>query len=543
MRHSILIMIFIMLVFSPCLFSRIQVGEVVKETFETPHPYKAEKGVIWEKTFQWENAGYIAVHFREFVLAKGDYVEVTSPDGAYRYVYEENGKKVKRFKNGKKERVEIQIDTFWAAHIPGGKAIVRLVAKNENTAHGFVIDKWVHGYERGYIEAMVSGDEDDSLSGIKEVCSADDKEWAKCYEGTEMYNKSRAVCRLLINGNIACTGWLLGSEGHVMTNQHCIETETEADNTDFEFMAEGTDCSTDCSSWLACPGTVEAESGTLVRVDYDLDYALVWLPANVSGTYGYLQLRDSLPTVGERIYIPQHPSAWGKQLAVNSDVDGTYAEIHSLDQPPCHGGSFDIGYQADTAGGSSGAPVLGYSDHLVVALHHCGTCPNRGVPVTSIITHLDTDLPVNAVPGGGPPPDVCAAYGKNQNYEWISRIQIANLDNSSQASAYSGYSDKTVNLTAGAGVSVTLTPGYAAGKVYTEYWKIWIDYNRDGDFEDSGEEVFSSSGSSEVTGNFTVSSGAVGRLWMRVAVSYGASPASCGSFAYGETEDYIVNIQ
>jgi hypothetical protein len=267
------------------------------------------------------------------------------------------------------------------------------------------------------------------------------------------------------------------------------------------------------------------------------------LPANVSGTYGYLQFRDELPTVGERIYIPQHPSAWGKQLAVNSDVDGTYAVIHSLDQPPCHGGSFDIGYQADTAGGSSGAPVLGYSDNLVVALHHCGTCPNRGVPVTSIITHLDTDLPVNAVLGGGPPPDVCAAYGKNQNYEWISRVQIGSLDNSSQASAYSGYADKTVNLTAGAGVSVTLTPGYAAGKTYAEYWKIRIDYNRDGDFDDSGEEVFSGSGTSEVTGNFTVSSGAAGRLWMRVAVSYGNWPAACGSITYGEVEDYTVNIR
>lgn len=530
-------------VFSLSLSARIKVGEVVTQKHETTHPYKAESGVVWEKAFHWDNAGYIAVHFSEFELAKGDYVEIVSPDGAYRYMYEEGGKKVKRFKTRKKDRVEVQIDTFWATHIPGDTAVVRLVSKNKKNAYGFVIDKWVHGYERGYIEAAVTAQEEDHLSRPKVVCSDDDKEWAKCYEATEMYNKSKAVCRLLINGNIACTGWLLGSEGHVVTNEHCIDNQSEADNTDFEFMAEGSNCTTDCSSWLACPGTVEASSGTLVRVDYDLDYTLVLLPTNVSGTYGYLQLRDTVPTVGERIYVPQHPNAWGKQLAVNSDEDGTYATINSTDRPPCHGGSFDIGYYADTDGGSSGAPVIGYSDNLVVALHHCGTCPNRGVPVTSIITDLGIDLPADAVPGSTPPAEYCSGYGKNQNYEWISRVQVGGLDNGSQASAYSDYTAQTVNLTAGAGVSVTLTPGYAAGKSYTEYWKIWIDYNGDGDFDDSGEEVFSSSGVSDVTGNFTVSSGASGQTRMRVAVRYGTWPVSCGSFPYGEVEDYTVNIQ
>ncbi len=543
MKKCIIISMVLVFVFSLSLSARVKVGEMVTQKHETPHPYKAEKGVVWEKEFHWNNAGYIAVHFSKFELAKGDYVEIVSPDGAYRYVYEEGGKKVKRFKKGKKDRVEVQIDTFWATHIPGDTAVVRLVSKNKKNAHGFVIDKWVHGYERGYIEAAVTAQEEDHLSRPKVVCSDDDKEWTKCYEATEMYNKSKAVCRLLINGNIACTGWLLGSEGHVVTNEHCIENQSEADNTDFEFMAEGSNCTTDCSSWLACPGTVEASSGTLVRVDYDLDYTLVLLPTNVSNTYGYLQLRDTVPTVGERIYVPQHPNAWGKQLAVNSDMDGPYATIHSTDRPPCHGGSFDIGYYADTDGGSSGAPVIGHSDNLVVALHHCGTCPNRGVPVTSIITDLGTDLPADAVPGGTPPAEYCSGYGKNQNYEWISRVQVGGLDNSSQASAYSDYTAQTVNLTAGAGVSVTLTPGYAAGKSYTEYWKIWIDYNGDGDFDDSGEEVFSGSGISAVTGNFTVSSGASGQTRMRVAMRYGTGPVSCGSLVYGEVEDYTVNIQ
>lgn len=523
--------------FSPCAFSRIQVGEEVLEKFETPHPYQGERGVIWEKTFHHANAGYIAIHFSEFDLTANDYVEISSPDGKFSYTFRDKGKKVKD-KKGK----ERQVSTFWATHIPGDTAIVKLISKNKKSSYGFIIDKWARGYERGHISnVMTALEEENELARTEALCSNDDKEWAKCHDGTDMYNTSKALCRLLVNGTSACTGWLVGSEGHVMTNQHCIEAQGDADNTDFEFMAEGALCTTDCSSWGACPGTVAASSGTLIKVDYDLDYALVMLPSNVSGTYGYMQLRNELPTVGERIYVPQHPGHYGKQIAVNSDQDGPYAKIYSTTQPACHGGPGDIGYYADTEGGSSGSPVIAYTDNLVVALHHCGTCPNRGVPIPSIITHLGSDLPADAVGGGGGPTTYCSSYGKNQNYDWIARVQVGNLDNSTAASAYSGFKNKAVSLTAGANVSVTLTPGFA-GRSYNEYWKIWIDYNGDGDFDDAGEEVFSDTGSSPVSGSFTVPSSAIGTTRMRIAMRYGAQPTSCGTFSYGEVEDYTVEI-
>jgi len=305
------------------------------------------------------------------------------------------------------------ISNFWATHIPGEKAVVRLVSKNKRSGYGFVIDKWVHGYEPGYIEAVMSGLEDDHRDNSKAICSSDDKEWAKCYLGTDMYNESKAVCRLLLNGSSACTGWLLGSEGHVMTNQHCIGSQSTANNTDFEFMAEGATCSTSCTGWFACPGTVEASSGTLIQVDSALDYALVLLPSNVTSTYGYMQLRDTLPALDERIYIPQHPGAKGKQLAVFSDTDGPYAKIYSTSQAPCSGGPGDIGYYADTEGGSSGSPVLAYNDNLVVALHHCANCPNRGVPIPAIISDLGSNLPNDAIGGGTPPAPPVADFSAN----------------------------------------------------------------------------------------------------------------------------------
>ncbi|HLP62777.1 MAG TPA: GEVED domain-containing protein [Candidatus Deferrimicrobium sp.] len=97
-------------------------------------------------------------------------------------------------------------------------------------------------------------------------------------------------------------------------------------------------------------------------------------------------------------------------------------------------------------------------------------------------------------------------------------------------------------MTSGASATVSLTPTFP-GSTYTEYWKIWIDYNRDGDFADTGENVFSKSGSSTVTGSFTVSaSAAKGTVRMRGSMRAQNNPSNCGSFNYGEVEDYTVSL-
>ena len=416
---------------SNSLFAIVQVGEEVLQRFETPHPYEGEKGVIWEQEFYYPAAGYIAIHFSEFDLAKGDILEIFDPEGSRYYVYKEKGKKIKN----RVTNTETMISEFWATHVPGDTAIVRLIGKNKKSGYGFVIDKWVRGYEEGYIQALLADQEQDDLSRFKAICSSDDKKWAKCYLGTDMYNESKAVCRLLLNGSSACTGWLLGSEGHVMTNQHCIGSQSTASNTDYEFMAEGATCSTSCTGWFACPGTVVADSGTLIQVDSSLDYALVLLPSNVTGTYGYMQFRDTLPSLDERIYIPQHPGAKGKMLAVESDTDGPYAKIYSTSQSPCSGGPGDIGYYADTEGGSSGSPVLGYNDNLVVALHHCANCPNRGVPIPSIISDLGSNIPNNAIGGGTPPaPPVANFTANNTNISEGQSVNFTDLSTNNPTS-------------------------------------------------------------------------------------------------------------
>jgi M6 family metalloprotease-like protein len=136
----------------------------------------------------------------------------------------------------------------------------------------------------------------------------------------------------------------------------------------------------------------------------------------------------------------------------------------------------------------------------------------------------------------------CTSSGNNYSYEYVSRVIVGSLDNSSGAAGYTDFTGISSNLTKGAYVSVSLVPGFT-GSTYTEYWKVWIDYNHDGDFDDAGENVFSKSGSSTVSGNFTVSTSAVtGATRMRVSMKYSGYAATCGTFTYGEVEDYTVNI-
>jgi PKD repeat protein len=135
----------------------------------------------------------------------------------------------------------------------------------------------------------------------------------------------------------------------------------------------------------------------------------------------------------------------------------------------------------------------------------------------------------------------CASQGSNYSMEWIARVQVGTLDNSSGAAGYTDFTSITCNLTGGTSANVTLTPGFSSS-TYSEYWKIWIDYNGDHDFLDTGEEEFSGTGTSAVTGSFTVNPGIDVLTRMRVSMKYAAIPTSCETFSYGEVEDYTANV-
>jgi PKD repeat protein len=186
---------------------------------------------------------------------------------------------------------------------------------------------------------------------------------------------------------------------------------------------------------------------------------------------------------------------------------------------------------------AGGTPGSSTAQNPTVTYNTAGT-----FTVTLTATNIvgsDTETKVNYITVSEKP--YCTSQGNTYSMEWIARVQVDAMDNASGAASYTDFTSITCNLSGGDTVNVSLTPGFS-GSTYTEYWKIWIDYNGDHDFEDPGEEVFSGYGSSPVTGTFTVSSGIDVVTRMRVSMKYAAYPTPCETFTYGEVEDYTANI-
>jgi hypothetical protein len=131
----------------------------------------------------------------------------------------------------------------------------------------------------------------------------------------------------------------------------------------------------------------------------------------------------------------------------------------------------------------------------------------------------------------------------------------------SNSTAVNGYTNFTTSLapvtllqnqTINASIGMIVNGGFT----YNNQAAIYIDYNQDGDFVDAGEMVWNSTvvngilaTSGPFTGNFVVPCTATtGETRMRVVLFGGFTTApltsanSCGTYNYGETEDYAVII-
>ncbi len=154
------------------------------------------------------------------------------------------------------------------------------------------------------------------------------------------------------------------------------------------------------------------------------------------------------------------------------------------------------------------------------------------------------------VTGGGGPVSYCNAYSSFPWEDWIAAVQIGTQVKTSGKSPYSDFSS-TFNFNLAQGNNtVKLTGGFSYFG-FEEYWRIWIDYNRDGDFDDFGELVSSTImpkgpdglPTQSVNTSFNVPIVTLpGVTRMRVIMKRGAFASPCENIAFGEIEDYSVNI-
>ncbi len=139
----------------------------------------------------------------------------------------------------------------------------------------------------------------------------------------------------------------------------------------------------------------------------------------------------------------------------------------------------------------------------------------------------------------------CASQGNSTADERIGRVQFGTINNASTGSAgYENFTSISTNVVRGTSNTITITPTWT-GTVYSEGYAVFIDYNNDGDFTDSGETVFTRTATTAtpVSGSFTIpSTTTLGAKRMRVSMKYNGVPTSCEAFSYGQVEDYTINV-
>lgn len=130
----------------------------------------------------------------------------------------------------------------------------------------------------------------------------------------------------------------------------------------------------------------------------------------------------------------------------------------------------------------------------------------------------------------------------------FSRMSVNNAPLSQDSGcSLDGYGTFTTSTTVLAGTSVSVSGNFLYDN-YNQGVAIWADLNRDGFFNDSqGERLFQSVNNTVVgqfTGNISLpASLSAGALSIRAVTVYNSVPDnSCGTYYYGEAEDYTLNV-
>lgn len=147
--------------------------------------------------------------------------------------------------------------------------------------------------------------------------------------------------------------------------------------------------------------------------------------------------------------------------------------------------------------------------------------------------------------------EYCSVTGSNSTDEWIKQVSIADLDNlSGNNNGYGDFSASSITVEQGQDYPITLVPEFNFVN-FIEYWRIWIDYNQDGNFEEIEELAFDSGVPSDQPVEATISipsTALTGATRLRVSMKYFGEddvlpPLPCEVLAYGEIEDYCLYIE
>jgi len=358
-------------------------GDTRPYSASTPHPYpmgSESRPEVWSDTIQSGGASFLRIHFSSFDLAPGDFVTIHGPKGEI-HRYEGKGPR------GTGE--------FWAFATGGDTATVRLHGGREKGS-GYTIDRIGHGTLPP--EGLISTE-----GPIPEViCGTDGRKRVACYT-TPPKATWNPVARLLYVDDAdgfqyVCTGSLVTAPNAntLITNNHCISSQTETNSLQALFNYQKVNCNGNTNA-----PTSSYSGGTFLitsPIVGGLDYTLLTLLGNPEGTWGEMTPTTVKPAAGSLMHFPQHPGGGQKVLGRFEDKSQTTrCTVYSIDQTFCTGSpcnptqaNTQFNYGCDSAGGSSGSPILTDAATRIWGLHHLGgitSCSNAATHMNLICSH------------------------------------------------------------------------------------------------------------------------------------------------------------
>jgi hypothetical protein len=210
----------------------------------------------------------------------------------------------------------------------------------------------------------------------------------------------------------------------------------------------------------------------------------------------------------------------------------------------------EAGSIATSSGGASiGLTATGTGNNSFLSLNDASDNPfvSSTVETSTILTTPATGQIYRWIP-------YCNASANNTTGEKISNFTYNTINNTSSSTAgFENFSSISSTVYLFPNNSTLPFSTTISSFVPTDEVKIFIDFNHNGDFNDAGETVYTSTGplaSGIVTGNITIpalsASVLAGRTKLRIRLhdtGNGPNATSCGTSTTGQVEDYTVDIQ
>lgn len=349
------------------LAARTKVGETIDVRVGSPHPIQAES---WQRELEFPGSTFVKLHLAKLALGPKDVLLVM--DGTGKEIYHHEG--------------SLTEGTWTPASLTQVVTLEIRTAKG-SSPWGVEIDRVGFGF------APLA----EAAKTPESICGSNDMQDAACYAGDAGKTQAgEAVGRMLFQEGGAwylCTGFLVSDHNHFLTCNHCISDQSGASSLEVWWKYQTPACGSGTAAYDST-----SNGAYLVTTNYDLDYSLLaFSNDDPAQRYGFLTLSGAVPTVGENMWIAGHPGGQPKQFSVNSDMDGGLAKVDAVGLAGNVPGT-DIGYYADTEGGSSGSPVMDDATNQVIALHHFGiagsTCTstdmNQGVEMAQILPEIQS---------------------------------------------------------------------------------------------------------------------------------------------------------